>query len=245
MLRKIYKLQLLIIVLLTQGCAAGEPRAEQRIEQLLRSHGAADAVIAAPESAQPAPWRVGQWATYRVIDDHGESAYLKLSVVGEALCGIWLETDLQGYHGRTTQKLCYRSMPPAGRRDSADAAKNLVTVMVTRIDDGAAIVADFSDPGHKYAKALFAEVGKASRVNFYLGLDLAQEDVTAPAGRFLLAFRYHGAADFAWYHGDATVWTHPEVPVTGIVRLLGEGKYTAELLAYGQSGAASELPSPP
>ncbi len=68
------------------------------------------------------------------------------------------------------------------------------------------------------------------------------EDVTVPAGVFPGSRSTHETLSFGGNVVEATVWRHPAVPVTGMVRFRDDGGgHTVELLGFGLEGARSEF----
>lgn len=66
------------------------------------------------------------------------------------------------------------------------------------------------------------------------------EDITVPAGTFAGARKGRLTFEFQEQRVDAMVWRHPEVPLTGMVRFVDEGRgHTLQLLGYGLEGARS------
>ena len=70
-----------------------------------------------------------------------------------------------------------------------------------------------------------------------------QEDADAAAGHFSGCFKARTDASFGTWHSASTSWSHPAVPISGLVRSQGiDHPYTMELVAFGDGGATSELP---
>jgi len=69
-----------------------------------------------------------------------------------------------------------------------------------------------------------------------------QEDVQAAAGTFARCYKVQ--ADVAWgpWHGARVSWSHPAVPLSGLVRSRRlDRRGTLELVNFGEEGAQSEL----
>jgi hypothetical protein len=77
---------------------------------------------------------------------------------------------------------------------------------------------------------------------FAVGLaGMPREDVTVPAGTFKGCYRRTEKTDVGDVHSDTTLWTHPSVPITGLVRSKEKDGTGMELIAYGMTGAKSSL----
>jgi hypothetical protein len=71
---------------------------------------------------------------------------------------------------------------------------------------------------------------------------MPQEDVVVPAGHFAGCYRIRTDAQWAGFRSVSDSWSHPAVPLSGMVRSKGVDKPTSmELVAFGLSGAVSEF----
>jgi hypothetical protein len=70
---------------------------------------------------------------------------------------------------------------------------------------------------------------------------LPQEDAAAPAGRFVGCYKGRTEVTFAGFKSTSVTWSHPAVPISGMVRSLGDNGSTGELVAFGTTGAKSEF----
>lgn len=66
---------------------------------------------------------------------------------------------------------------------------------------------------------------------------LPQEDVTVPAGTFRGCYRWKSKQKFMNIEAEATLWTHPAVPLPAFVKQTTDSDSTYELIAYGEKGA--------
>jgi hypothetical protein len=194
-----------------------------------------------PASLEPRPWKVGQWAMYRTMDD-GKPGYEKWSIVGEDDCGVWIETVSQDYYHRTVSKVCYARMPwlPDSKGNIVADAIDLVQVMITRSDDNAPQTFDLREnPGMKDAMKMFA----TTMVSFQWHNNdaLPREDVVVPAGRFGGAAAFPLTVSVMWKTITVTTLVHAAVPVYGVVSQAASTGRTSELVDFGDSGAVSML----
>jgi hypothetical protein len=67
-----------------------------------------------------------------------------------------------------------------------------------------------------------------------------REDVKVPAGNLLGAYKWQGDTKWQGKRNQTTFWSHPDVPITGIVRG-HDGTRTWELAKFGKTGAKDEL----
>jgi ABC-type taurine transport system substrate-binding protein len=70
--------------------------------------------------------------------------------------------------------------------------------------------------------------------------DLPREDARVPAGEFVGSFKRRATFSFGPYQQTSDGWSHPSVPINGLVRSVGVDKPTTmELVAFGNEGATS------
>ena len=70
-----------------------------------------------------------------------------------------------------------------------------------------------------------------------------QEDAVVPAGMFSGCFKMRTDASWGPWSTASMSWSHAAVPLSGLVRSQGLDKPTTmELVAFGMTGAVSELP---
>src|SRR6185369_981645 len=71
---------------------------------------------------------------------------------------------------------------------------------------------------------------------------LPRADVSVPAGTFRGCFRRDGNLVFSSMSTPSTIWAHPAVPISAIVKAeSSDGKSRLELADYGLTGAKSEM----
>jgi hypothetical protein len=72
---------------------------------------------------------------------------------------------------------------------------------------------------------------------------MPQEDSEVVAGRFSGCFKARTDASYGPWHAASMSWSHPAVPISGLVRSQGiDHPTTMDLVAFGDTGATSELP---
>jgi len=236
-----------ILTVAVSGCTAAiKPAMKQQTDQMLGRYQSGSRVVAAPQAPRMKPWRTGQWVVYRDKDSDGNNRYVKNSIVAEDACGIWLEQEIQDYYGRTITKTCYSSMPAvlaATEQDVGNRISELMQVIVTKSNDAKPVVMDFRTETGRMQRMLLGSMGMGEFTgSIRLQTDKPQQDIATTAGEFEKTYVTEGMTRFGPVRLMSDIWFHPEVPVSGIVRsVTGDGKYTRELLDYGEEGAQSAL----
>ncbi len=236
---------LVFVLLWIAACAGPQIKAAYKsdVDATLASQAPASRDV--PRAAlEPRPWQVGQWTLYRTVHD-GKPGYEKLSIVAHDDCGFWLEQVRQDYYHRSITKICYARMPwlPDTSGNYVANTMDLVQVMVSQGDRGRPQVWDFrKNPQMKESMKLLAQ----SVVSFdWVNKDsLPREDVAVPAGRFAGAATFPITVTVLWKTITVTTRIHADVPVYGIVRSDASTGQSSELLAFGDTGAESVLPTP-
>ena len=233
---------LTIIALLAIACGPSINKAyKQGVDDLLAQHEQRSESFAAPEDLTPQPWKVGQWALYKVTDKYG-SGYERLSVVAEDDCGIWVETVRLTYTQKSVTKVCYERMPWDQDLNTAAAeAIDLVKIMITQSDGNKPQVIDFRSGSGAGMKIMMKGVLKNMYFEWWLDKDRPRETIPVAAGSFEDAIRVEVKVSLGIMTVSSTGWAHPAVPVNGNVKVVSKD-FTNELLAFGQEGAKTELP---
>lgn len=187
----------------------------------------------APRSDAPRPWHAGQWALYRRVDASG-THLVRYSVVGEGTEGLWLETAQLDARTRFVQKQLYARWP----RGPGEVAKLLVRGYYRR-GGGPVREVDYSTPAGQFAKQVAQETLDAG---LWVPVDVRgrpRERAVTPAGTFDGCVRYQSTG----FGRTLDVWWHPAVPIHGTVKAESTSHdWSYELLDYGETGAASEVP---
>jgi hypothetical protein len=201
--------------------------------------GSAAAVASAadvPEPTQPTgfnlmPIKVGQFVEYRmrggggseryawaVTDKEGESFWLQMvsnmkgqGAVVQMLMPVKTAADINDAH---PEKMRFKA---PGRGVQEIGGSMLRMAAKYRPTDGIMIK---MDPG---------AIEKGPR-----------EDVEVPAGNLLGTYKWEGDTKWQGKKNKTTFWSHPDVPITGIVKG-NDGTRTWELAKYGTTGAKNEL----
>ena len=227
-----------ILALGLVGCAPSiNPQMKAATDGLAATFQTRGQSHAAPAAYEPTPWAVGQWIVQRTVDDKGNVAIQRISVVGAEGGGMWLEMDRQDYFHHHLTKILYSRMPR-----TADEAVDVLLKVVTQVDDKSPQTIDFAaNPMAGLLKTQFKAVAGAVVVT----ADVAQapkETVTVPAGTFEACAKAGVQVSIMGTTQKSTSWFHPAVPINGSVKgASDDGKWTVELLDFGMTGASSKL----
>lgn len=207
------------------------------VETMLASHPRPRQEVAAPASLVPVPAKVGQWALYK--QTKGSSVgYQYVSVTSDA-CGVWFEYVWGTGDHRRVSKVCYQQLPDLAT-DIATWSK-LVQAVVTQDDNAAPLVVDLSNHRNAGSKT------RLDLARFHANMDwgrwghedLPREDVDVPAGHFAKA------VEAANHTHTLTMWFHPQVPITGLIKSHESDGTDLELVSYGDEGATTMIPNVP
>ncbi len=181
---------------------------------------ATDVPLAAPADPPTAPaeppvllpWKIGQSVTYEVTDKQ-QTKTVTLRVVAEDACGFWLDVD----NGDQTLRMCVTRAPLLE-----------VHTLVVRKDGLTTAVTD-GPPADASTVAPLLELLTADW-NGRRGMP--REDVTTPATTFPAALKE--------VNGGRTRWSHPAVPLGGVVRET-EGDVSTILVDFALTGGSSVI----
>jgi hypothetical protein len=201
------------------------------------------ASVPATSVLEARPWAVGQWTLYRHTDRKGRVSVQRLSVVRHDDCGWWVETTTVDAKTRqSTVKVCYREAPTlaATAGETTRRGVDQVQVMIT-IDGGDPEVLDFRTPEGEMLRGMMAGSAGSMLRDWDLDLDTT-EPVTVHAGTFDGAIRGTYEMRFAFLRFSGTGYVHGAIPLNGTLRFDASDGSSQELLAYGETGAASLYP---
>lgn len=227
-----------VLALSLAGCAPSiNPQMKAATDSLAGSFQAQGRNQAAPAVYDPTPWAVGQWIVQRTVDDKGNVAIQRISVVAAEGDGMWLEFDRQDYFHHNITKILYSHIPR-----TVDEAADVLLKVITKTDDKPAQTIDFATMP---LAALMKNQFKAVAQNAVVSADVTQapkETVTVPAGTFQACAKFAVQVSVMGVTQKSTSWFHPAVPINGSVKgVSDDGKWSVELLDYGTSGATSKL----
>lgn len=212
----------LSLLLLAACGSASSPGAVPRdpLDGLPTASTGRHAPPALPTAATPPVlqrWTIGQWATY-TRTTRGRTEAVRLRVVAEDGCGFWIDVEVDDGTERRTARACVRQ--------GSAGAPDEVRAIAQRAGDELMSVSDGSDS--EAARSL----QRVLQASWTGAKTMPREDVITPAGTFLHALREVADA--------RTRWSHPAVPITGLVRER-EGIDEMVLVEYGTAPAASVI----
>ena len=236
-----------LVGLVAAGCAHSyvNPAYKADVDRVFAAHAGSNRQIAAPATIEPKPWKVGAWALYRRGGSSvqmGDEGYERISVVAEDPCGTWVLDESHGYYDQHSWMICLRPVA-AGPTDASIDPVELVQVAIWESNGGSPWIVDFRNGQNAAYRTVVTAV--ASRLLPDPGLDradLPREDVDVPAGHFAQAIRTTEMLDPKTQLRFAR-WSHPDVPFDATVKSSTSDGRERVLLAYGDDGATSVVPS--
>jgi hypothetical protein len=226
-----------LLVLIAVGCdrssaggAAGGPR-----ESAGTSGAQAPAQgghIARPSSSELSAFAVGQWSKYRIEMDDGTKTEITYKIVAQEQGAYWLEIVRGAADAGTVMQLLIEV------KNRADPSSLTLTAAKIRMPNGHVreLRGEMLEPTAEGYKKALADVFVAPLAGS------PQEDVTVPAGTFHGAYKRQQKIETSKASSEQTVWVHPAVPISGVVKSEEISKPNKTvLLAYGMTGAQSEM----
>jgi len=223
----------LVISLGASACGPSiDPAAKADIDRRLSLLAPQSNAFPARPSYMPRPLAVGQWSQVKMLSEKGEPSFATYKIVGESAGAYWFEMVNEAYTGKTVTKI----LIAVG--DRANPAT--MDIRAVRMKDKNGKVTDFEGPMISLMKSMWQGAIGTLTVSWQ---GLAQEDATVTAGSFTGCYKARTEANFAGFHSAATSWSHPAVPINGLVKSVGiDHPNTMELVAFGETGAVSEIP---
>lgn len=187
--------------------------------------------VPAPTTFEALPLAPGQWTQYKMTDDKGQPAFLTYKILGQEGGAYWIEILNESYTGTMTQKMlvAFGSRIDPGQLD--------VRALITR--DRRGNVTEMPPAMMPLMQSTVKGILASLVINWQ---GLPQEPAVVPAGHFDGCF--HSRTQAAWgpWHSLADAWSHPMVPLSGVVRTQGiDHPFTMELVAFGLTGATADF----
>lgn len=215
------------------GCGPSiDPAAKADIDRRLATLKPAGQAYPAPASFYPAPFAVGQWTLHKLTDDKGQPSLMTYKVVGQDGSAFWLEMVNESYVGKTVTKM----LLSIGNRMDPQS----VNIYGVKMRDKDGRVNEFD----RNMVALMQSMWRGSLNMLFISWQgQPQEDAAVTAGTFAGCFKMRTEASWGPFSTASMSWSHAAVPLSGLVRSQGLDKPTTmELVAFGMTGATSELP---
>lgn len=213
------------------GCGPSvDPALKADIDRRIASLAPPTQSFPGPTEFQPQPFQVGQWTQHKMVYDQKPS-FLTTKVVGQDGDAFWIESLQETYSGRTVTKILL-SIP--NRMDPAS-----IQIRGVVMKDRNGHVQTLDGPVLSMMQGLYRGA-VANLIVSWQGQP--QENASVPAGNFAGCFKMRTDAQWGAWKSASMSWSHPAVPLSGMVRSEGIDKPSSmELVAFGQSGAVSEL----
>ena len=223
----------IVAAVLAAACSSVDPAAKADIDRRVAMLQPASTGFPPPTPGVflPMPFAVGQWAQYKLANDKGEPSFLTHKIVGQEGDAVWLESVTEGYQGKTVTKM----LVAFGNRMDP----NQVQIRAVKMKDHKGTITEMPEPVVSMLQSTYRGAVSAFVISWQ---GLPQESAVVPAGRFDGTFKTRSEAQWGPWRSTADSWSHPSVPLSGVVRSQGvDHPFTMELVAFGASGAVAEL----
>jgi hypothetical protein len=227
---------LLVVVGALLGCTGCAKKSSERAAPD-KSAGQTDEVVASrrvPAAASPKvlDLAVGQWTRHKISENNGRSSMLTYKIVGKEGPAYWLEVVTGAANAGTVIQILLEL------KDRHDPQSSQIVAARVKMPNG--IVKDVRGP---MLDATREGYKKALRQVFVPDLSaMPKETIRVPAGTFEACSRHTEATAFAGIEVSSTLWQHPAVPITALVKSVAEGGATTiELVDFGLTGAKSQM----
>ncbi len=228
-MRSIFALAVPLLV----ACASCAPAIDPAMRATVDREIAAtprDASYPAPSGHAPAPLATGQWVRFKVVRSDGRPSVVTYKIVGQEGDAFWVETVNERYTGRSVVKML------VAFGDRSDPSQLSIRRVITKQRDHAPQELPPSMMG--LVRGTYAGVVDGLVIRWE---GLPQETKHATAGTFSGAFKAKTLVHLYGYSSRATTWSHPAVPVQGLVHADNDDGTTMDLIDFGMTGATSEL----
>jgi hypothetical protein len=204
-----------------------DPAAKVGIDRQVALLGQSPQQVPAPTDFQPRPFAVGQWTKHKVCCTRGRPTFLTTKIVGMEGNAYWFESVLESDFGKVTTKLL---VFVGDRRDP-----HSIEVLAGRIRSLSGSLVEIPPWQLPMERSMFHMVLSWE--------GQPQEDALVPAGSFRYCFK--GKNVWGPRAAASLAWSHPAVPISGLVRaegLVRDERTSVELIGYGDSRATAEVP---
>lgn len=221
----------ILLAILIAGCGPSlDPAAKADVDRRVAALAPPAQSFTAPTSPTPMPMAAGQWVTYKFLNQAGEPSFLTLKLVGQEGSFFWYETLHESYYGKTATRM----LVDFGDRKNPDT----IAIKAAKIRDSKGRVTEYPES----MIGLMNSILRGSLGPIVVDWNgLPQEDAAVPAGRFPGCYKGRSEVSFAGWHAASTAWGHTAIPLSGLVRSVGDKNEIMELVAFGTSGAQSDF----
>jgi hypothetical protein len=232
-------LGVLAVVVVLTGCGPSiDPAAKADIDARIANLQIRSIVVSArpPGPVASMPPAAGHWVQYKVSLPRGQAKFVTEKIIGEEAGALWYEKVEETYGGRVVEQLLfavdYRTDPPkvelraARTKDEKGRVVTLSRADLWKANHGL-------PPEHSY----WASAEGVAHIRRWPGSP--REPAVVPAGRFEGCYREHSVQILNGKPWVDDSWSHPDVPLSGLVRWESNHEVLFELVAYGATGARS------
>jgi len=218
--------------LTTTGCgpsidAAAKADVDGRVAAL---HASTDS-FPAPTGFVPMPLAAGQWTQHKLVNEKGEPSFITYKILRQEGDAFVIETVHEGYTGKMMQQMVVAF---GSRTDPSQ-----VEVRAFKMKDSKGRVNELPPSVMPMMQSMYKSAVAMLVVNWQ---GMPQEDAAVAAGHFSGCYRVRTDAQWAGFRSVSDSWSHPSVPLSGMVKSKGVDKPTTmELVAFGTSGAVSQF----
>ncbi|MBW2459171.1 MAG: hypothetical protein JRI68_32035 [Deltaproteobacteria bacterium] len=194
-----------------------------------KGKGKTSNAVASPKATDRAPFATGQWTRHAVTDPKQGKGHVTYAIIGKEGKAHWLDFSYEV----GARKMSFQALVDfAGGKDFRKATilkAKAKTPAGTHTISGA-MLAPMKD---RFADALGGGAPTLA--------GLPQEDMTVPAGTFLSCYRSHNKQQVFGVTAESTVWHHPAVPITTMVKMKTKDGSEWVLTGYGMTGAKATM----
>jgi hypothetical protein len=227
----VFPLAALAVVACLAACGASvDPAMQASIDRQVAALTPSTAVYPAPTTNVPMPLATGQWTRLKLVDKDGRPSFSTYKIVGQVGDAVWLEVVHEQYSGRTVVKML------VAYGDRTDPNQVDIRRIIAKLKDRDPI--DYQEPLLSIVRGTYKSIAKGIVVRWE---GLPQETRKVPAGTFTDAYKADSEVSIWGFTTRARSWFHTAVPVQGLVHSDGEDGSAIELVAFGLTGATSEL----
>jgi hypothetical protein len=185
--------------------------------------------VAAPKSTDRAAFAVGQWTQHEVTDPKQGKGEVTYAIIGKEGKAHWL--DFSTNVG--ARKMSFQVLVDLA--DGKDFRKATILKAKAKTPAGThTLSGQMLEP----MKDRFADAFGRGAPTLK---GLPQEDMTVPAGTFRDCYRSHNKNQVFGVSAESTVWHHPAVPITTMVKMKTKDGSEWVLKGYGMTGAKATM----
>jgi len=214
------------------GCGPSiDAAAKADIDGRVAALHASGASFPAPSGFVPMPLAAGQWTQHKLVNEKGEPSFITYKVLRQDGDAFVIETVHESYTGKMMQQMV------AAFGNRMDPSQ--IQIRAFKMKDAKGRVNELPPGVMPMMQSMYKNAVAMLVVNWQ---GMPQEDATVPAGQFAGCYKVRTDAQWAGFRSVSDSWSHPSVPLSGMVRSKGVDKATTmELVAFGTSGAVSEF----